>query len=117
MKIILYIRNLINQIRTRGFINGIENYFAVASRIFLMKYWRSRADYLVSIRKGKCKQCGKCCPDYCEYKKDNKCTIYDIREDMGHLLCVLAPLPLDLKIGKFKNLECGFYYGVNKNVD
>jgi Fe-S-cluster containining protein len=71
----------------------------------------------IKRRKGKCKQCGKCCWNgigkfgfWCPFlnKNTGKCRIYKFRP----FTCQLAPLDiLEEEVERFKKLGCGYYWG------
>ena len=96
---------------------GMKRYIKALYEYFLINHWTSRIDYLVSKRKGKCNNCGKCCVytgtgKKCEYlTKDNKCSVYNKRHLVGKKECMYAPLPSSLKTPRKKKWkDCGYYY-------
>ncbi len=108
--------NLINCIKVWKN-HGTVRYIRMLYLHFLIYHWTSRRDYLISLRKGSCNHCGKCCTyrhtgKKCEYlDKCNKCTAYDHREYLiDKEVCIYAPLPLHFKLNPKKWGNCGFYY-------
>ena len=99
-----------------GVLRGLGTVIAVTFRLFMIKYFRESADKIISRRKGKCLECGRCCqsPD-CKYLINNKCSVYKDREKLGYVFCLYAPMPADLAIGHPKWKGCGYYYGKKKN--
>jgi len=81
-------------------------------RIWLYFFNRKIILNSLKTRKGKCKQCGKCCYIFgikCPFlSKDNKCKIYKFRP---FFLCRLPPLNISKgEIEKHKKLNCGYYW-------
>ena len=113
-------------IKQHGFVKGCLSWYGTSSRLFIIKYFPKVADKIVAKRKGKCNQCGACCPSYCEYLKDNKCTIQGeklllykqgVKPGNGKISlagCYYCPFPFELKWGNPKWKNCGFYYGNKK---
>ena len=88
---------------------------------YLKRVWvwhtnRKAINKSLKERKGKCKQCGKCCVILgfkCPFlSKDNKCKIYKYRP---LLLCKIPPLNLFKgEREKHKKIDCGFYWEEKK---
>ncbi len=64
-------------------------------------------DKKLSRRKGKCKQCGKCCLG-CDYLKDNKCIVYEKRPWFCHKNFPIDEF--DKRVFDAKN--CGYWFKV-----
>jgi len=85
-------------------------------RIFVYVFQRKRIEESIRTRKGRCKQCGKCCRIFgirCPFlSKDNRCRIYRFRPK---ILCKLPPLNLYKgEIEKHKEINCGYYWAAKK---